>query len=109
MEIVKLRKGKMANLPLHFLGKGGGWSSSKVPEDGLKIKLDEYEWATTGVYVTDTQLRKAGYVQVKTLKITAERLEKNLLKFELIWLAEKLGMATSGTKAQLAQRISENL
>lgn len=109
MDITKVRKGERASLPLYFLGKGQGWSEAETPEDGLKIGLNDSEWMPGGIYITDTQLREAGYTRAKTMKVSAERLAKNFLKGELEWFAEKLGLAMCGTKAQLAQRISENL
>jgi hypothetical protein len=109
MDITKVRKGERPSLPLHFIGKGQGWSNAEAPEDGLKIGLNDSEWMPGGIYITDTQLREAGYTRAKTMKVSAERLAKNFLKGELEWFAEKLGLATTGTKFEIARRISENL
>ena len=105
MEITNVRKGEKATMPLHYLGKGGGYSGAEVPENGLRLKLDDSEWMAGGVYIRESELEAAGYARAKVLKRKVKELAKALLKDELQWLAEKLGLSINGTKLQLAERI----
>jgi len=105
MEITNVRKGERTHLPLHFIGKGGGYSNPEVPEDGLRLTLDDHEWMTGGIYLRESELEAAGYARAKPLTRKAKELAKALNKDELQWLAEKMGLPINGTKLQLAARI----
>lgn len=62
MELKKVIKGETVTMPGEYCGGKDGWTNTEAPEKGLLIILNAREKSNGGLFVTEKELAKAGYV-----------------------------------------------
>jgi hypothetical protein len=76
MEFKRCEKGEKVHIPGHYVSKSGdGWITSVIPNDGLVIIMSTKEKALGGIFITDEQLAKLGYVHSNAKPLCAESKE----------------------------------
>lgn len=107
MEITKVKKGERECLPCSIVGGHDGCTAGQVaPEDGVLIRFTALEKATGAVFASDVQMQEAGYVPLRSQQERARMLVVLLGRDELVEIASRLNLKASGTKQDLAKRIS---
>lgn len=106
MKVELIEKGKRAGLPCSVVNPDAdGWTAVVAPEDGLKVCLDAKESSGGGIFIPARLLASAGYAQIAATHSRVERMVNLFDKSELVEIADRLGVARTGAKWDLAHRI----
>jgi len=78
----KVRKGVESMMPCFIYGKGSGWSTYRVEENGLVLIFNVSEQITGGTFLSEKELMKFGYLSAEKFheKFSAMT-KKDILKF----------------------------